>query len=664
MALIIGRNLKTKIHSQLKYVLSNVPTRFNRRFESHQYSIKQIYRILDTCLAIFERAFRSLYWLLAPNMLLKLIMRHMVLFALMFAMPPILRCTIKPFWRFVQYHIIFRITMGSDWVNKYKQIKRQCQEASTYAEYAKFGLKLDEMQGYDAWRIRKKSNLYCYEKIQNHVLQMTKFRDTNQIRCLMQFIRSKILRTYCYITNPQLYSISCIGTKKLIEDFLDNMCQSLHEISQCNGLSLEERIAFVQELRHLLGRTALCLSGGAGLASSHVGVVHTMARNKLLPSIISGASGGAVVAAWVCTRTDFDLEDAKRFLTGIKFHYLFDRPTWYETLSVPLARFWRRRSFEDAALPREAFQSVFGDMTFLEAYQKTGRILNISVSGSGGHTLPRLLNYLTAPNVTIWSAVMASATVPLLYEPQELYTKSRTTNKIEPIFLEGVKFIDGSVSSDLPMKQMAQLFNVDNFIVSQTNPHMILFLFHSIVAPIPLFDTIFTFLGKEFHHYLSAILVYVGGMRFMNDFLTQKWTGDVTIVPSAQVHDYLGFFSNPTPNYVSRLSESGSRATFKHISRLQALCAIEFTIDSCLKKLRSQYYLNRIGGESFGQLNSAAPFVRPRNAETFQGNSDESTLDREVSVERSCEFYLSEFSDLCSDFSQMLDGKHTLINNF
>jgi predicted acylesterase/phospholipase RssA len=40
-----------------------------------------------------------------------------------------------------------------------------------------------------------------------------------------------------------------------------------------------------------------------------------------------------------------------------------------------------------------------GDITFKEAYEKTKRILNITVSPVDSFGIPQLLNYLTAPNV-------------------------------------------------------------------------------------------------------------------------------------------------------------------------------------------------------------------------------------------------------------------------
>lgn len=38
------------------------------------------------------------------------------------------------------------------------------------------------------------------------------------------------------------------------------------------------------------------------------------------------------------------------------------------------------------------------------------------------------------------------------------------------------KFLDGSIGHDLPMEKLSILFNVNNFIVSQTNPWVIPFM--------------------------------------------------------------------------------------------------------------------------------------------------------------------------------------------
>jgi TAG lipase / steryl ester hydrolase / phospholipase A2 / LPA acyltransferase len=60
-------------------------------------------------------------------------------------------------------------------------------------------------------------------------------------------------------------------------------------------------------------------------------------------------------------------------------------------------------------------------MTFREAYESTGFILNISVTGYVSHDSYRVLNYFTAPHVLIWSAAMASACVPNVYSSTPIY---------------------------------------------------------------------------------------------------------------------------------------------------------------------------------------------------------------------------------------------------
>lgn len=56
-------------------------------------------------------------------------------------------------------------------------------------------------------------------------------------------------------------------------------------------------------------------------------------------------------------------------------------------------------------------RSNIGDMTFQEAFNRTRRILNITVSSSTVFELPRLLNYLTAPNVVRFSPLLRNPRV-------------------------------------------------------------------------------------------------------------------------------------------------------------------------------------------------------------------------------------------------------------
>jgi predicted acylesterase/phospholipase RssA len=52
-----------------------------------------------------------------------------------------------------------------------------------------------------------------------------------------------------------------------------------------------------------------------------------------------------------------------------------------------------------------------------------GRIVNIAVTAADTSEPPRLLNYLTAPHVLVWSAVACSSAFPLLFAPQQLLAR-------------------------------------------------------------------------------------------------------------------------------------------------------------------------------------------------------------------------------------------------
>ncbi len=128
-----------------------------------------------------------------------------------------------------------------------------------------------------------------------------------------------------------------------------------------------------------------------------------------------------------------------------------------------------------------------GLYTFQEAFDRTGRIINITVAPMNRYDPPRLLNYLTAPHVCVWSAAAASCAIPGVFDSVSLVVKepngqyraenewtqkgSLLTDKDDIQAAKLSSYSDGSVENDLPMQQLSELFNVNHFIVSQVNPH-------------------------------------------------------------------------------------------------------------------------------------------------------------------------------------------------
>lgn len=271
-----------------------------------------------------------------------------------------------------------------------------------------------------------------------------------------------------------LYEKSNIGTKQLIEDFHEEVVKCLkfiYEFDDERELSYKEKVEFFLETKQTYGATALLLSGGASMAVYHIGVVKALYDQDLLPKIICGSSAGSIVAALICTRPYEELED---LFDPHKFKWDFYKLK-EKHLSLKIARFVQDGVIYDMDHLQTFLKSLYGDLTFIEAYKKFGWNLNVSVSILNEKDGNRILNYLTSPNVLIWSGVSASCAIPNVFSPVELMCKMEDGQIVPLLPTSNHKYIDGSIVSDLPMQRLSEQFSVNNFIVSQVNPYVVPF---------------------------------------------------------------------------------------------------------------------------------------------------------------------------------------------
>jgi TAG lipase/steryl ester hydrolase/phospholipase A2/LPA acyltransferase len=174
--------------------------------------------------------------------------------------------------------------------------------------------------------------------------------------------------------------------------------------NRCDGLELKYILDQLLAARQAFGRSALLFSGGATFGMNHIGVLKALYEANLIPRIISGASAGSIVCAVFCTRKDDELSGLLDTYAHGKFD-VFNEAGREENIFQKTARFLKFGSFLDISHLANTMRAWLGDITFQEAYNRTRRILNICVSSAGMYELPRLLNYISAPNVMIWSAV-------------------------------------------------------------------------------------------------------------------------------------------------------------------------------------------------------------------------------------------------------------------
>ena len=236
--------------------------------------------------------------------------------------------------------------------------------------------------------------------------------------------------------------------------------------------------------------------------------------------------------------------------------------------------------FLDIKLLEKSLKSNIGDVTFREAFDQTGCILNITVTGVGEHDSNRLLNYLTAPNVLIWSACAASCAIPYVFGATPLFCKN-ADGSIEPYVPFDRKFVDGTIGHDLPMNQLSVFYNVNSFIVSQTNPWVVPFMDLSeewrssdnpfLMGVLTVVEGIKElFLSEVRHRALQAsMLGFFPSVinRFFN-IITQEYTGNVTIWPTLSPKDYLHLFESPSSyDEMKRYVDVGRNRTYPSTQR-------------------------------------------------------------------------------------------------
>jgi TAG lipase/steryl ester hydrolase/phospholipase A2/LPA acyltransferase len=292
------------------------------------------------------------------------------------------------------------------------------------------------------------------------------------------------------------------------------------------------KAAFVAAARHAHGCTALCLSGGGAIAMYHMGVVRELLAAGVLPSVISGTSGGAIVAALLACRADDELPD---FI--VEDVSTQDGELWFDDLPTMLRRFAQQGVVVSKDKFLSALYPICGDLTFAEAFARTGRLVNLSTSTTSlGATL--LLNHINAPNVLVRSAVQASCALPGVMRPGTLLAKSRE-GEIVPFESAGLLFRDGSFQSDIPMRELSAQFHASHFLVSQVNGHIAPFLFDP-VKPCSLAVRLQRFIVADVRARLDKYAQASYLPTELNNLVTQEYRGkphDITIFPRLRISD-------------------------------------------------------------------------------------------------------------------------------
>eukprot|EP00884_Botryococcus_braunii_P020442 jgi/Botrbrau1/7081/Bobra.0165s0103.1 len=470
-------------------------------------------------------------------------------------------------------------------------LRAEMEAAPTYEEWALAATRLDQLEGHgekeQATRWQREIRLYDRQLLKDRVRDLRQVRQNGKLGEMIFAVRADLLRNLGNMTNSELHENFPIVPEP-IRDYIDEVKLHIQHIADAESLDIQTRLDFLRETRHAFGRTALVLSGGGALGAFHIGVVKALFDEGLLPRVLAGSSAGAIVAATTATRSDAELREMFDHADEVDLSFFANR-----TPGEFFSHFVLKGTLQDSDILQRGLKRLLGDCTFLQAYQHSGRVLNVSVCPADTNEPPRVLNYLTAPHVLVWSAVACSSAFPLLFLPQKLYARNAQGEQVE-FTAESMRetdrrWRDGSLEEDLPMKVLGEMFGVNYFLVSQTNPHIIPFMnFKKNWMPKKLGNLVET----EWKHRCRQLIDLFPNLKLAK-VVCQPWEGDITMLLPSTWRDLTKSILDPSKDELKEACRQGELATFQKLSAIQANCAIERTLDACMAKLTEQVVQER-----------------------------------------------------------------------
>jgi NTE family protein len=466
------------------------------------------------------------------------------------------------------------------------QLSKQLNRAETYEGWLELAATHDAASGMQRWREVDQTNLYDYASIRRRLDRLRSLRARHDDVGLLYTLNEGIHGNMGGMGSSKLHQQAKAGTKILIEDYVDEIVDALQYIAELDSdeISLTDKLDFFYRANHCYGRSALMLSGGGILGFYHLGVVKALMEKKLLPRVISGSSAGSMIAGVLGTHSDAELE---KFFDPKNVHFEAEKEA-----TVFDRMFFGKEPTMDVHDVQAIVERLIPDMTFQEAYEKTGRQISVSVAPAEPHQTSRLLNAIASPNVYIRSAVMASCAVPGVFPPVILSAKN-VYGDSQP-YLPSRKWVDGSISDDLPAKRLGRLYSTNHSIVSMVNPMVLPFLRNNgtrsrLLAAagklgVELTREALNSYRQQVQKYGSDYPRFSWLVNTVHGLLDQEYSGDINIVPRFRFYNPAKILSHITEEEMMLLMKEGEAATWPEINAIETCTKISRTLDEILER--------------------------------------------------------------------------------
>ena len=472
---------------------------------------------------------------------------------------------------------------------KLKKLERTMEKARSYVEWREAAMSHDELSGQKRWREFDQTSQYDYTQIRLRLDRLRSLRARHDYHGLLFTLNEGIHGNMAGMGRSSLYKRAKFGTKKLIEQYIDEIDDSLRFLAELetDEISPQEKLEFFYRANVCFGRSALMLSGGGVLGFYHLGVVKILLEHGLLPKVISGSSAGSLVAGVIGTHTDKQL---KRFYDPANVHFEAEREA-----SVFSRMFFGSNPQIDVGDLEKLVARMVPNMTFQEAYEKTGRQISISIAPAEPHQRSRLLNAIASPNVFIRSAVMASCAVPGVFPPVMLLAKN-AHGESQP-YLPTRRWVDGSIADDLPAKRLARLYSTNHYIVSMVNPIAIPFL-HKEGQQSALRSALGSLgvgMGRELLNFYRGMVQKQGDnwprfnmlMNSVHALMDQEYSGDINIVPSFRWYNPAKLLSHLSEQDLIELMEGGEHSVYPNLEAIRICTKVSRTMEEILRRFET-----------------------------------------------------------------------------
>jgi TAG lipase/steryl ester hydrolase/phospholipase A2/LPA acyltransferase len=472
---------------------------------------------------------------------------------------------------------------------KLKKLQRAMDKSESYAQWCEAAIQHDETSGAKRWREVDQTSQYDYSQIRLRLDRLRSLRARHDHQGLLFTLNEGIHGNMGGMGRSSLYRRAKFGTKKLIEQYIDEVDDAMRYLAelQTPDITTQQKLDFFYRANICMGRSALMLSGGGVLGFYHLGVVRVLLDQGLLPRVISGSSAGSLVAGVVGTHTEKQLE---HFYDPANVLFEAEREA-----SAFSRMFFGSNPQIDVGDLEKLVARMIPDLTFQEAYEKTGRQISITVAPAEPHQRSRLLNAITSPNVYVRAAVMASCAVPGVFPPVMLMAKN-VHGEAQP-YLPTRRWVDGSIADDLPAKRLSRLYSTNHYIVSMVNPIAIPFLHKEgdRSALSAALGSLGVGMGRELLNFYRGVVQKQGDnwprfnmlMSSVHALMDQEYSGDINIVPSFRWYNPSKLLSHLSEKDLITLMEGGEHSTYPNVEAIRICTKVSRTMEEILLRFES-----------------------------------------------------------------------------